>query len=51
MKENGMRAEGGFVTDMSVISLKVWEHKHYNQVHPKQTTENKIFTKQLNTFI
>jgi len=43
-----MRAEVGIVTDMSVISLKYGNIKHYNQVHPKQTTENKILTKQLN---
>jgi hypothetical protein len=46
MKENGIRAEEGDVTDMSVISLKYDNIKHYNQVHSKQTTE-KILTKQL----
>ena len=46
-----MRAEEGVVTDMSVISLKCGNIKHYNQVHPKQTRENKILTKHMNTFI
>lgn len=42
-----MRAEEGDVTDRSVISLKYENIKHYNQIHSKQTTENKILTKQL----
>jgi len=50
MKENGMRAEEGVVRHVCNFS-KVWEHKHCNKVHPKQTRENKILTKQLNTFI
>jgi hypothetical protein len=49
MKENGMRAEGGVVTDTSVISPKYGNTSII--IHPKQTTENKILTKQLNTLI
>jgi len=38
-------------SDISVISLKYGNIKRYNQVHPKQTRENKILTKHLTTFI
>jgi hypothetical protein len=46
-----MRVEEGVVTDMSAISLKYGNIKHYNHIHPKQTIENKILTTHLNTFI
>jgi hypothetical protein len=37
MKENGMRADEGVVTDMSVISLKYVNIKHYNQSKQQKT--------------
>jgi hypothetical protein len=32
MKANDMRAEGGFLTDMPVISLKIRGHKHHKSI-------------------